>query len=149
MPIDFSPVSDEAFTYARRLSRQFQASLILLHVIEPPGLPGLAGTVQAPAVLKKASADAEKSLSNLTQSLKDEDRKRISSQTRSGLAAHEINAAAKEEDVDLVVIGSHGLTSGTHFCIGTTAERVARAAPCSVLVVRQKEYELSSGGNAA
>ena len=46
-----------------------------------------------------------------------------------------------ELDVDLIVIATHGFTGWRHFAIGSTAERVARAAPCPVLVVREKEHE--------
>ncbi|MEI4884363.1 universal stress protein, partial [Klebsiella pneumoniae] len=60
---------------------------------------------------------------------------------RTGLPAHEIVEAAKELDVDLIVIATHGHTGWKHFAIGSTAERVVRAAPCPVLVVRQKEHE--------
>lgn len=60
---------------------------------------------------------------------------------RTGVPTHEIVEAAKELDVDLIVIATHGYTGWKHFAIGSTAERVARAAPCSVLVVREKEHE--------
>ena len=56
-------------------------------------------------------------------------------------APNEITKAAKDLDVDLIVIATHGYTSWRHLCIGSTAERVVRTAPCSVLVVREKEYE--------
>jgi universal stress protein A len=49
--------------------------------------------------------------------------------------------AAKDFDVDLIVIATHGYTGWKHFCIGSTAERVVRAAPCPVMVVREKEHE--------
>lgn len=60
---------------------------------------------------------------------------------RNGLAAHEIVEAAKELDADLIIIATHGYTGWKHFCIGSTAERVVRAAPCPVLVVREKEHQ--------
>jgi len=60
---------------------------------------------------------------------------------RTGHAPNEITKAAKELDVDLIMIASHGYTSWRHLCIGSTAERVVRAAPCSVLVVREKEHD--------
>ena len=60
---------------------------------------------------------------------------------RTGVATHEIVEAAKELDVDLIVIATHGYTGWKHFAIGSTAERVARAAPCPVLVVREKEHD--------
>jgi nucleotide-binding universal stress UspA family protein len=46
---------------------------------------------------------------------------------------------AKDADVDLIIMAAHGYTSWRHFCIGSTAELVVRAAPCPVLVVREKE----------
>jgi nucleotide-binding universal stress UspA family protein len=44
-------------------------------------------------------------------------------------------------DVDLIMIATHGYTSWRHLCIGSTAERVVRSAPCPVLVVREKEHD--------
>jgi nucleotide-binding universal stress UspA family protein len=67
----------------------------------------------------------------------------VGSSVRPGLAAHEIVEAAKELDVDLIVIATHGYTGWKHFTIGSTAERVVRAAPCPVLVVREKEHEFA------
>jgi universal stress protein A len=66
---------------------------------------------------------------------------RVNSSTRCGLAAFEIVEAAKELNVDLIVIATHGYTGWKHFAIGSTAERVVRAALCPVLVVREKEHE--------
>jgi nucleotide-binding universal stress UspA family protein len=60
---------------------------------------------------------------------------------RHGLPAHEIVEAAKDLDSDLLIIAAHGETAWKHFCIGSTAERVVRAAPCPVLLVREKEYQ--------
>ena len=60
---------------------------------------------------------------------------------RTGIATHQIVEAAKELDVDLIVIATHGFTGWKHFAICSTAERVARAAPCPVLVVREKEHD--------
>src|SRR6476646_2529485 len=90
VPVDSSPSSDQAFTYARQLSQEFDANLILLHVLEPPELPGFTG-MTAPGFLKKASADAEENLRELTKSLGTETKKRMTWKIRSGLAAHEIN----------------------------------------------------------
>lgn len=140
--IDFSPASKQAFTYAIQLARQFRASVILLHVLEPAALTAFAGFAEPPARSKTDTAEAEASFRALAAEIGSEERKGIRWEVRNGLATHEIVAAAQDADVDLVVVGTHGFTSGKHFCIGATAERVARAAPCAVLVVREKEYEL-------
>ena len=52
----------------------------------------------------------------------------VTTMLRNGLAAHEIVEAAKELDTDLIIIATHGYTGWKHFCIGSTAERVVRAA---------------------
>jgi nucleotide-binding universal stress UspA family protein len=65
----------------------------------------------------------------------------IDSTIRIGHPPNEINKAAKDLDVDLIIIATHGYTSWRHLCIGSTAERVVRSAPCPVLVVREKEHE--------
>jgi len=67
--------------------------------------------------------------------------KETQSALRTGIASHEIVEAAKELDVDLIVMATHGYTGWKHFCIGSTAERVVRTAPCPVFVVREKEHK--------
>jgi nucleotide-binding universal stress UspA family protein len=65
----------------------------------------------------------------------------VHSFVRMGHAPNEITKAARDLDVDLIIISTHGYTSWRHLCIGSTAERVVRTAPCPVLVVREKEHE--------
>jgi nucleotide-binding universal stress UspA family protein len=84
---------------------------------------------------------AEKNLRILAQSTRNGRGESTRCDIRTGVPSHEIVEAAKEADVDLIVIATHGYTGWKHFCIGSTAERVVRAAPCPVLVVREKEHE--------
>jgi nucleotide-binding universal stress UspA family protein len=53
-----------------------------------------------------------------------------------GIPSEEVLAAAKEEDVDLIVVGTRGKTGLEHVMLGSTAERIIRSAPCPVLAVR-------------
>jgi nucleotide-binding universal stress UspA family protein len=57
-------------------------------------------------------------------------------QIRNGDPAEEIIQAAEEQDVDLVVLGSHGTTGIGRFLLGSVSDRVLSHAPCSVLIVR-------------
>ena len=103
----------------------------------------IAGTslaVDVFAQLEEDTTAAEADLAALAAS----SRKRpnsVTSTVRTGHAPNEITKAAKDLDVDLIMIASHGYTSWRHLCISSTAERVVRAAPCPVLVVREKEHE--------
>lgn len=66
---------------------------------------------------------------------------RISLRRRCGKGFLEIILAAKEENVDLIVMGTHGRTGLSHVLMGSTAEKVVRMAPCPVLTVKHPEHE--------
>jgi universal stress protein A len=141
-PVDFSPLSKKALQYASRLAEEFNAEVKLLHVIEPEVPPAFDGFMIAPPVISNGSgAGSINRLNHLAGSVRTAGVNRVESTVRTGLAAYEIIEAAKELDVDLIVIATHGYTGWKHFAIGSTAERVVRAAPCPVLVVREKEHE--------
>ena len=48
---------------------------------------------------------------------------------------------ARDHDIDLVVIGTHGRGPFSHLLMGSVAERVVRTAPCPVLTVHHPEHE--------
>jgi nucleotide-binding universal stress UspA family protein len=137
VPVDFSETS----RYALRFAEQFACEIVLLHVVEPESV--IAGAPTAIDVFAQPEEDtmaAEAELKRLAAS----SRNRLSSVTlkvRTGHAPNEINKAAKDLDVDLIIIATHGYTSWRHFCIGSTAEQVVHTARCPVLVVREKEHE--------
>jgi universal stress protein A len=60
---------------------------------------------------------------------------------RHGTPANEIVNAAKEMDVSLIIMSTHGHTGRVHAFIGSVAGDVTRLAPCPVLVVREHEHE--------
>ena len=140
VPVDFSPLSKKALQYALRFVEEFNAEMKLVHVVEPVVPPAFDGWMIAPPV-SSTYADGAKKLRRLASSVQTADINPLQSTVRTGLPAHEIVEAAKELDVDLIIIATHGYTGWKHFAIGSTAERVVRAAPCPVLVVREKEHE--------
>src|SRR5215472_9241995 len=141
VPIDFSPMSKKAFRDAARFAEQFGCEIVLLHVIEP--VTAIAGAPLAVDIFPEAEEDtiaAEAELACLATCSANH-QNAFTSVVRIGHAPNEITKAAKELDVDLIMIATHGYTSWRHLCIGSTAERVVRTAPCPVLVVREKEHE--------
>jgi universal stress protein A len=141
VPTDFSPASGKAFEYARRLAEEFDAEVMLVHVLEPGASSVFAGLPDASALVEAELATAETNLRALVDSARMCRTACAKSTIRTGVATHEIVEVAKELDVDLIVIATHGFTGWKYFAIGSTAERVARAAPCPVLVVREKEHD--------
>ena len=140
-PTDFSSASKKALKYALRFARSFGSEVILLHVLEPAISPTFEEGSEAPTFSKAEIADAEERLHKLAKSVRGPGVSAIRSIIRMGVAAHEIAGAVKEFDADLIVIATRGYSGWEHLVIGSTAARVARAAACPVLVVREKEHD--------
>lgn len=144
LPTDFSECSAEATKYACSLAEQFQAELHLLHVVEQ------LGSTISEAVTEMASAFEDylevaeaKALSKLGQVLDPAwvKGKKVTLGTRVGSPFVNIIEYAKEHQIDLIVIGTHGRTGLSHVLIGSVAERVVRMAPCPVLTVHPQGHQ--------
>jgi nucleotide-binding universal stress UspA family protein len=59
----------------------------------------------------------------------------------SGTPALAIVTYAKDANLDLIVMGTHGRGGMAHVLMGSVAEKVVRTAPCPVLTVRHPEHE--------
>ncbi len=142
VPVDFSRESAKAMRYAVTLARQFDASITLVHVVEPSYAPD---EMQATSSLRPESdrervAKAKAKLALIGQRILGPCRI-VETVIRSGLAFFEITEAAKALATDLIVVGTHGYAGVTRSVMGSTAEKVIRHAPCPVLVVRPNEHE--------
>lgn len=140
VPTDYSETSEAAVRYAAELSRVFNASLHVLHVLDPrePFDSELAFPLGLDG---EAEADARK---RLRTALSEETSKTLNSpefELRRGPAVSEIVRYAKEREVDLIVMGTHGRGVVAHGLIGSVAEKVVRLAPCPVLTVHHPERE--------
>ena len=62
-------------------------------------------------------------------------------EVREGTPFYEIIQFAKENDIDLIVMGTHGHSGLAHVLLGSVTEKVVRKAPCPVLTVRHPEHE--------
>lgn len=141
VPTDFSDTSKKAVQYALRFAEQFSSEIALLYVVEP-----ITPIAEAPLGFevfteKDECSMAEKDLAALAAESHTSGAHSVTSLVRVGHAPNEITKAARDLDADLIVIATHGYTSWKHLCMGSTAERVVRTAPCPVLVVREKEHE--------
>ena len=141
VPVDFSPFAIKAVRYAARFAEQFRATLALVHVVEPVHYPE---SVIIPPEMEEHNRERLKlARASLTAFAKKQVPAGLAAETavRLGHPVSQITAAAKELDVDLIVIATHGHTGLKHLLLGSTAERVVRLAPCPVLVVREREHE--------
>lgn len=146
LPTDFSECGNFAFSYAASLARMFGASIICVHVIEPMvptvGYSGMTEPLPIADITDQLEDSAERELPKIAEreefaGLKTEE------VIVHGEAASEIVRVAKDKNVDLIVVSSHGRTGLGRILFGSTAEAVVRHAPCPVLVVKPSK-EISS-----
>ena len=139
-PLDFSKSSEKALRYASALATQFQATLILVHVVEFSFVGSEFGAVELSQIEADMRENARKQLKALEQKFVDS---RLETKTiiASGRPSIEIIETAKDEAADLIIIATHGHSSLAHVILGSTVERVVRHASCPVLVVRETERE--------
>jgi len=141
LPVDFAPVSREAFLLGLRLAHQFQAQVFLLHVIDTKSLDalnalGLALPSEEKAQKKRLNHHARLLAKGLL-ALPETEGLKITRLLREGKPFVEIARTVREEKIDLVVMGSYGGQTGdiSHIFFGSTAEKIVRTAPCPVLTV--------------
>jgi nucleotide-binding universal stress UspA family protein len=136
VPTDFEPASTAALDYARDIAARFGARLSLLHVITDPKATGLwTPEVYVPASPETRDAFLRGSRQRLESTLSSADleRFRVTLDARIGPAAEVIVDYARENAVDLIVMGTHGRRGVAHLMLGSVAERVVRHASCPVL----------------
>lgn len=140
---DFSEYSKPATNYACAFAEKFGAELHLLHVVQDfvalVPEPGLA--FPPPSNLEQEIvAGAERGLAAYLDPTW-EVGKTIVRAVRQGTPFVEIVRYAKENTIDLIVIGTHGRSALAHVLLGSVAERIVRKAPCPVLTVRPSGHE--------
>ena len=138
VPIDFSDYSNSALKYAVNFVGHFKAELTLIYVVEPVIYPPdfSMGQIAIPSVVLEMDKRAVDELNKLAQQEIPAEIK-VKSVVKTGKPFLEIIETAQEEDVDLIIIATHGHTGVEHILFGSTAEKVVRKAPCPVLTLRE------------
>ena len=138
VPVDFSAGAKDALRYAGAFARQLGASLTLLHVIKPIceidfGYGSVVRHCQNRAVVENAKARLN-GLGRRLAGLRFKPRTLV----RIGTAESEIVAAARQLEIDLIIMGTRGGWHPPGTPTSSTAEQVLRCAPCPVLIVGTK-----------
>jgi nucleotide-binding universal stress UspA family protein len=140
---DFGEASELALAYGRELARTFGARLHVLHVVENVMMRYSA---EVPfTVLPELQTDLEtEARRRLDETVTADDRASFevvpTVQTAASVPV-EIVEYARGQNIDLIVMGTHGRGGVQHLLMGSVAERVVRTAPCPVLTVRTPERD--------
>jgi nucleotide-binding universal stress UspA family protein len=144
VPTDFSEYSEKAAAYAVELAKQFRADEVhCIHVSDIPAdlLATSAYYMTGPSehFIEQVRQESQKNLEAFVA--KNLQGVRVKQAFVEGRPFVEIIRYARDNEIDLVVISTHGRTGLKHALFGSVAEKVVRKAPCPVLVVRRNEHE--------
>ncbi len=131
-PTDFSERSQPALELATSLARDSGATLVVVHVQEPPIDPVAA----AGLALSELRLAPEVVLEELHRVVPTDPAVPVEHHLLVGIPAKEIVRFADKTDADLIVMGTHGRRGLAHLLMGSVAEAVVRRANCPVLTVR-------------
>jgi nucleotide-binding universal stress UspA family protein len=131
--------------HAISLAKDYDARLILLYVIQDISIAEwyipstLSVTDLVEDMQKSAWQEMDRWAAEVAAKVKNAEKMVVR-----GVPFVEIIRTAKEKNVDMIVIGTHGRTGIDHMLFGSTAEKVVRKAPCPVLTVRiaGKEFKM-------
>jgi nucleotide-binding universal stress UspA family protein len=138
-PTDFSEVSKKALDYIKQLKESGAKEVVLLHVMDQRGTEALHRFMEDSKIqeLKKnRKNEATKLLMSIEKELK-EAGLAVKSRIETGIPVREILRVEKEEDVSVMVIGSHGMSNLEEMFLGSVSEKVIRKCPKPVLVIKR------------
>ena len=139
MPTDFRETSHVALRHGRVLAARFSSTLHVLHVVA--NVVSVGGAAFWGISESKLRARLEEEARPQFEALLPElDGLKISLVTRFGHPLVEIVHYARDWNVDLIVMGTHGRRFA-HMLSGGVIEKVLRKAPCPVLAVRLSEHK--------
>ena len=133
VPVDFSRTSGEALRFASSLARALGASLEVLYVIAP------GHTIFERAATRRSGDDPDAVRGRLHDFVADlsSDGVRVTERVEQGEPHDRIVSVARDENFDLIVMGTHGRTGRPAALVGSVAESVVRTSARPVLTVRE------------
>ena len=139
VPTDFSDFSDKALRKAIDIAKQHGSAVFLLHVIDVIQQCAVDYCLEYEIVkqLEDNSMNSARGLmKKQLERFGDAGSVSVTTDVRSGTAYEQIIKEAKDRNIDLIVIASHGKRGFIENLLGSVAEKVSKSAPCEVLLVK-------------
>lgn len=141
VPTDFSESARHALAYGMSFATEYGAELLLLHVVEaiPAGYASELFPVPMAEVFQQVSSYARSELARLSAEVAGKGIA-VRELVVQGKPSAEIVRVAREESVDMIVLGTQGKGMLDKALFGSTTDRVVRKAPCPVLTCHLVEH---------
>lgn len=144
---DFSEPAQAALKWGATLARDLGSRLHLLHVVpEPYAYPwgNEMAMLPLPEILAQAEEAARRQLDDLVSVIKLPDDRTVTKAVV-GRPVDQILAYVAAEQIDLVVLGTHGRGLVGHLLLGSVAERIVRLSTVPVLTVHGEARDAAAG----
>lgn len=143
VPTDFSEQANIALRAAAGIARKSSAEIILLHIIDLPH--ETMDMIQPGYDLPEIMFFKEHAETKLTQASLSEDLNglNVSQILKLGRTFDEVTEVARANNIDLIVMGSHGASGFKELFIGSNTEKVIRTSNIPVLAIKGDETEVS------
>jgi nucleotide-binding universal stress UspA family protein len=145
-PVDFSEASTAAVQHTKELALTYGAKISLLHAVEEVMYPSAYGMEMADVPGPEVIDRVEKGLADLARDEIGYEHVMVDAVV--GYAPSAILNYVEENDVDLIVIATHGRTGLERLLLGSVTERVVRRAPVPVFVVKSFGKSLVPGASS-
>jgi nucleotide-binding universal stress UspA family protein len=137
IPIDFSETSMLAIEHAGFTAQLFKAELVLLHVVEKHWEQF---SIVAPELIVSPPSDLmnaiEKKLGEVATTIRSKYGVKSTTVLTTGNIFNEILSISKEQSVDLVVMGTHGISGFVEFFIGSNTFKMVTQSDCPIISVQ-------------
>ncbi|ESP88600.1 universal stress protein [Candidatus Halobonum tyrrellensis] len=138
VPTDGSPAAAAAIEHAVTLAERFDATIHALYVVDMTGYTTLeAGTG---VVVEALEEEGEAAVDAVREAAEAADVP-VTEHVVSGSPYRSILEYANDEEVDLIVMGTHGRRGLDRYLLGSVTERVVRSADQAVMTVRMPDEE--------
>ncbi|MBI5474325.1 MAG: universal stress protein [Ignavibacteriae bacterium] len=135
VPTDFSKASFAAFKPAITIARKFGGKIWLLHVSEIAPVYAYRFGISQQELDERVIEHVAGEMRNAAKILGVKGAELI---IRSGKVQQEIVNVVNEKKIDLIVMGTHGMSGLVHAVLGSVTDKVVRLAPCHVLTVKPR-----------
>ena len=137
-PTDFSDVSKKAIDYIKQLKGGGSETVIVLHVINERGMRAIEryASGNSMEIEQRIMDDAKQELKVIEDELKKSGFK-VKTMIQRGVPLLEILKAEEEEDISVIVIGSHGKSNLEEVFLGSFSEKVSRKCKSPVLIIKR------------
>jgi len=135
---DFSSTSEASLPYATAICRRFGSTLHMVHVLSETSLLMMTGGVDYVSmgtIYEDAYAEAKERLDQISGHIEGLPHRNY---VRHGQVWKSLRGIIAENEVELIVVGTHGRTGLGKLLLGSVAEDILRHAPCPVLTVGPK-----------